>query len=140
LQIFNSIQIVMMGVRIAQVSSFVLVLFVSLVAGKDSQDAVSLESCRQSGFDPLQLACDTCDLLPETVVNKCRDCCQPFRNVNAKAKRYEAAVLVHPEGQSFFPEIDELYKEDVKSIQQQKGKTRFFTKTVESASYFAPSP
>lgn len=123
------------------VGSFIfLILFVSLVAGKDSQDAASLESCRQSGFDPLQLACSTCDLLPESVVNKCQECCQPFRNVNAKAKRYEAAVLVHSEGQSFYPEIDELYKEDVKGIQKQKGKTRFFTKTVESGNYFEPSP
>lgn len=128
-----------MVVGITKASLFILILLVSLVTGKDSQDDTSLESCRQSGFDPLQLACGTCDLLTESMKPKCLACCQAFRNVKAKAKRYEAAVLIHPEIDSFLPEIDELYREDVSSIQKQKGKQRFFTKNVQS-SYFDPSP
>ena len=98
-----------------------------------SSSSIAIESCRKAGFDPLQLSCKTCDILPQKIISKCKACCQSFRGVEKRTQRYEAAVLLHfPDMSYMFPEIDELYREDTENIRKQKG-SRFRVKTVNMA-------
>ena len=68
-----------------------------------------IENCKHAGFDPLQLACTTCTLLPKKHQSKCEDCCQSYKTLEKQSKRYEVAILVN----TGFPEaVQELLKED----------------------------
>jgi hypothetical protein len=120
--------------------ALLLFLFAPVVLAQDIQEPISINSCRLAGFDPMQLSCSTCDILPESVVSKCRACCQSFWNVKAKTKRYEAAVLLHVDKENYYPEIDQVYNEDVETIQEKKGKNRFWTKTMSVADLFEATP
>lgn len=99
-----------------------------------ASSSIAVESCRKAGFDPLQLSCKTCDILPQKIISKCKACCQSFRSVEKRTQRYEAAVLLHfPEMPQYMsPEIDELYREDTENIRKQKG-SRFRVKTLSMA-------
>lgn len=56
-----------------------------------------LQDCRKDGFDPWQLACSTCDLLPLAHHPRCRQCCQPYRDIPLRHRPYAAAVVVGDE-------------------------------------------
>ena len=112
--------------------AFIVVAFLGKI-GK-SQETIAIDSCRQAGFDPSELSCKTCDVLPEKILSKCKACCQSFRSVEKLTQRYEAAVLLQLElPQYFAQEIDEL-KDDVKDIQKQKGTDRFQVKALSMGS------
>lgn len=121
-------------------SALLLLLLCASVIAQDPQEPISIQQCRLAGFDPMQLACSTCAILPESVESKCRSCCQPFWNVKTKTKRYEAAVLVHIDEENYYPEIDQVFNEDVESIQEKKGKNRFWSKTMSSSNFLQPTP
>lgn len=81
-----------------------------------------LKDCRSSGFDPIQLACTTCSILPEKYQIKCMDCCQSYKTLEKRSKRYEMAYLLN----TGFPEsVREFVREDKDGILEQKGSSRF---------------
>jgi hypothetical protein len=82
-----------------------------------------LEDCRQSGFDPTQLACRTCQLLPEDNQKACLGCCQSYKDVEHISKPYEAAVLV-VSGRSAGEEFERFLDEDWDDLVKTKGANR----------------
>jgi hypothetical protein len=119
-------------------SIFLLALLSGAVASDDEDSSVS--ACRAAGFDPWQLSCATCDILPEAVVAKCRACCQSYKTLEKRTHRYEGAVLLHANVPGFFPEIDTLLKEDWEKIEAQKGKNRLRVVSIGGGGYYQPSP
>lgn len=55
---------------------------------------MDIRDCRQKGFDPMRLACPTCDLLPVTVQETCQSCCQSYLATKRRTNPYQSAVLV----------------------------------------------
>eukprot|EP00537_Pseudo-nitzschia_pungens_P001312 CAMPEP_0172372924 /NCGR_PEP_ID=MMETSP1060-20121228/49782_1 /TAXON_ID=37318 /ORGANISM="Pseudo-nitzschia pungens, Strain cf. cingulata" /LENGTH=223 /DNA_ID=CAMNT_0013099093 /DNA_START=98 /DNA_END=769 /DNA_ORIENTATION=+ len=80
-----------------------------------------IEDCKLSGFDPLQLACTTCAVLPAKHERRCHDCCQSYKTLEKRSKRYEFAVLVN----TGYPEsVQEVLRDDKDQILEQKGSSR----------------
>ena len=77
---------------------------------------VSIEECRQKGFDPLHLACSTCDKLISVdpkLKEPCYACCQFFLDVTNRLQPYVSAVLVRvqsPYGRGSV--VDELLQDE----------------------------
>jgi hypothetical protein len=82
-----------------------------------------LEECRTSGFDPTQLACRTCQLLPVENQKDCLGCCQSYKDVEHISKPYEAAVLV-VSGRSAGEEFERFLDEDWDDLVKTKGANR----------------
>lgn len=89
----------MMAVRL--VAALVVGMVSVCYGGDGSVKAMTEASCRDRGFDPSQLACATCDLLPYEFVPGCQSCCQSWRpNLSGDDSssnsiwKVEAAVLV----------------------------------------------
>ena len=87
-----------------------------------------LDDCHAAGFDPMQLACRTCELLPTVSHHHhqtaCLQCCQSYKDVERMSKPYEAAVLV-TSGRSFAgEELDNFLQQDWDDLVQAKGATR----------------
>jgi hypothetical protein len=75
--------------------------------------------CMDAGFDPWQLACSTCNVLPELVKIKCLSCCQSFKTLEKQAHHYKAALLLD---NGISAAVDELLNEDYdKLLEQRKG-------------------
>lgn len=86
-----------------------------------------IENCKRSGFDPLQLACTTCAILPKQHRGRCESCCQSYKTLEKRSKRYETAILVntgHPES------VGELLRDDKDGILERKGSSRFLVRDV----------
>jgi hypothetical protein len=100
-----------------------------------------LSSCRHAGFDPFQLACSTCQLLPpptssssspsSSLSDACLRCCQPYKDVERIRKPYEAAVLIihhHKSGGNGGGgnkgEFDQFLDDDFDQLVQAKGEHR----------------
>jgi hypothetical protein len=102
---------------------------------------ISVESCRNAGFDPWQLSCSTCDLLPASVTAKCKSCCLSYKTLEKRTHRYEAAVLVHANIANYFPEIDSLLNEDLEGLLEKKGEQRLVVKkTSGGGNMYQPNP
>lgn len=92
-------------------------------------DRIDFDKCRQAGFDPYQLSCGTCDLLPGRVLEQCQSCCLSYKTLEKRTQRYQAAVIAHPKsGMSYYPEIDSLVGEDWEELVSQKGDNRLIFK------------
>ena len=89
-------------------------LLVSVAMGMTLED-----TCRERGFDPYQLSCDTCELLkaPEA----CRECCQSYKTLHGQPQRYKYAVLVYGMRGD---EIKSFVEESVEEIHSAKGPGR----------------
>lgn len=62
----------------------------------DSIFANLQDSCHSRGFDPLQLSCDTCTLLPQKQLQSdCLECCQSFQTLHGQPQRFPFAVLLY---------------------------------------------
>lgn len=90
---------------------------------------LDMRDCREKGFDPLRLACPTCDLLPEQFQKDCRNCCQSYLGAKRRTNPYQAAVLVQAtfSQQHRFPtELDMLLedRDEWDQILQEKGGAR----------------
>jgi hypothetical protein len=97
-----------------------------------------LSSCRDhAGFDPFQLACSTCHMLPpsssssppsSSLSDACLRCCQPYKDVERIRKPYEAAVLIihhHKSGGGGNKgEFDQFLDDDFDTLVQAKGEHR----------------
>jgi len=94
-----------------------------------SEETTALQSCRAAGFDPYQLACSTCDLLPEAYYDKCKSCCLSYKTLEKRTKRYQAAVVAHATRiPGYFTEITDMVDQDWKELVSQKGKERLIFK------------
>lgn len=80
-------------------------------AASHSQETLDVEECRRQGFDPMHLACTTCNLLPSTHQASCRGCCQAYKSVTVRTQPYEAAVLVRWTTNGGGSEVDELIQD-----------------------------
>lgn len=81
-----------------------------------------VKECRNAGFDPMQLACTTCAILPEKHQTKCGECCQSYKTLEKRSKRYEMAYLLN----TGYPEsVQEFVREDKDQVLDQKGDSRF---------------
>lgn len=95
----------------------------------DDDKILNIRDCRERGFDPMRLACPTCDLLPEHFREACRKCCQSYLDAaKRRTTPYQAAVLVKATTQQHaggrFPtELDMLLedKEEWDKILNEKG-------------------
>lgn len=106
----------------------------SLSASRDFEqsDQSLLEYCRSVGFDPWQLSCETCDLLPtrNNIQKNCNACCQSYKTSERMTKPYESAVLVHRDGSSSRlshnadSEMDQFLNEHWNDLVKQKGSNR----------------
>ena len=93
-------------------------------------DDSAVTSCRKYGFDPWQLSCETCTILPyessSPVIAKCMSCCQSYKTLTKRTQAYQGAILLHSDAAAnFFPEIDRFVEEDVEKVLEQKGNDRF---------------
>jgi hypothetical protein len=77
-----------------------------------------LTACTESGFQPEQLACQTCTVLPNEFVEQCERCCQSWLDVKRIAKPYAAAVLVD-RGSS--GDVETFFKENWHEVLAIKG-------------------
>ena len=95
----------------------------------DVEAADAVASCRNAGFDPWQLSCETCNILPydssSPVISKCLSCCQSYKTLEKRTHAYQGAILLHSNAAGFFPEIDSFVDEDLEKIAEQKGEERF---------------
>lgn len=88
-----------------------------------------LEQCREWGFDPFDLSCETCNLLPETdnagmqlkLKLNCEQCCQSFKTTSKGTRRYGHAVLVRGNDDERGGEIADFLGEDVTKVTDEKG-------------------
>jgi hypothetical protein len=76
-------------------------------------------TCRSQGFDPEQLACSTCDILPLHFTDECRACCQEWLDTPHMNKPYEAAILV--DRGSLSTELSQFLTDDWDSVVSNKG-------------------
>jgi len=81
-----------------------------------------IQECRTTGFDPEQLACSTCAILPSQVQDSCRACCSEWLGTERISKPYQAAVLV--ERGSGGGEVGGFLKEEWENVVQEKGASR----------------
>jgi hypothetical protein len=130
--------------RVAVVTALALVLVtLPKATADDSAFKPLLESCRDDGFDPWQLSCETCDLLPTTngdnvVKNprrRCLECCQTYKTSATLTKPYESAVLVHREQASdSHSEMAQFLDEHWNDLVATKGSKRLLKIVREDAS------
>jgi hypothetical protein len=114
-------------------SIYILAVFLLAATRGTQADPISVEACRHAGFDPWQLSCSTCELLPEAVKEFCQSCCLSYKTLEKRTHRYQAAVLIHTKKMPhYFPEVDTLLKEDLDSIWEKKGSARLVIKDVSS--------
>jgi hypothetical protein len=108
-----------------------------------------IDDCHQAGFDPTQLACKTCLLLPKPSVavsvsadmhqKTCLECCQAWKDTQRTiTKPYEAAVLVAPATASGSTvtagELAQFLEQDWNDLVQAKGSHRLVHLQVEDTS------
>lgn len=107
----------------------VVLLASRVLPGSSESKTLSLDDCRRAGFDPYQLACSTCDLLPEAVLEKCKLCCLSYKTLEKRTQRYQAAVVLYPARiASYFPQMSSMVEEDWGGLVEQKGEKRLILK------------
>ena len=90
--------------------------------------------CRHYGFDPLQLACQTCQLLTKLPQQQkkqqqkkqqqeeiCKECCQPYKDTQSLRKPYQSAILVVPPKQLMDDELTTFLREDWDDLVERQG-------------------
>ncbi|MGK3745962.1 MAG: hypothetical protein ACI8RD_014339 [Bacillariaceae sp.] len=75
-----------------------------------------IKNCKLAGFDPSQLSCTTCKLLPKQHKNECEECCSSYKTLDKQSKRYKAAILIDTGSKA----VEELLNEDKDVILEQK--------------------
>lgn len=73
------------------------------------QSSSWLEECRSKGFDPWQLACETCSLLSlPNNQETCLSCCQSYKDSRILIKPYQSAKLFIYRAS---PELQDLWQD-----------------------------
>ena len=113
-----------------QLNLFRLALALSLAlvtipfSAQAEEPELLLESCRRDGFDPWQLSCETCDLLPAANKPRCLECCQSYKTSERMTKPYESAVLVHRPMTGGDSEMEQFLNEHWEDLVKSKGAKR----------------
>jgi hypothetical protein len=94
----------------------VLAIYNAIPAAVVSADWVA--DCYESGFDPDQLACQTCHVLPVEFLENCQQCCQSWLDTKRITKPYAAAVVID-RGSS--GDVETFFKENWDEVLDQKG-------------------
>jgi hypothetical protein len=123
-----------------------LCVFLLLAVSSAAAETQVQRDCRADGWDPTQLACATCDLLPTDntpLQTRCRACCQDVRDTAYTVKPYQAAVLVVPA--QLPEEVQKLVDDDWEALVAAKGGTARLRKMGGSRSsggqsYFFAAP
>lgn len=111
--------------------AFVVLTGTTAFAEDATSTGMSVEACREAGFDSYQLSCETCDLLPQAIVATCQSCCLSYRTLEKRTRRYQAAVVTHTLNiPHFFPEIHSMVTEDWKGLIRQKGSARLILRDI----------
>lgn len=82
------------------------------------------ENCRNQGFDPQQLSCDTCELLKAQnakLHSTCMECCQAYKTLHGQPQRHGYAVLIY---NGHNEEMSKFVEESLPTIHHQKGSHR----------------
>ena len=85
------------------------------------------DSCRADGFDPWQLACDTCEILllaPELADahKRCLECCQEWKSSKPLVtKPYHSAVLVYRANANDDSEMEQFLRDHWDDVLKKKG-------------------
>ena len=74
--------------------------------------------CNESGFDPEQLACQTCQILPTEFLDKCQKCCQSWLDIKRITKPYAAAVVID---RGSLGDVETFFKENWDEVVEEKG-------------------
>lgn len=77
-----------------------------------------ITECNEAGFDPEQLACQTCLILPLEFLDKCQKCCQSWLDIKRITKPYAAAVVIDRGSQG---DVETFFKENWDEVIEQKG-------------------
>ena len=81
-----------------------------------------IRACRQQGFDPAQLGCDTCRVLPSSVKDSCLACCQAYKDTPSLRTPYSSAViLVSAAASAMESEVETFLRDDFESLRSAKG-------------------
>jgi hypothetical protein len=117
----------------------VVILAITKATTATTTGAPSVDSCRTAGFDPYQLACTTCDLLPLDHQETCRSCCVAYKAMEKTSRRYHAAMLLHThQAASYYPELSTMINEDWDELVRQKGSDRLVLKDISEMAYHRP--
>ena len=77
-----------------------------------------VSDCHASGFDPEQLACQTCQVLPIEFLDQCQKCCQSWLDVKRITKPYAAAVVID---RGSAGDVETFFKENWDEVIEEKG-------------------
>ena len=87
-----------------------------------------LNSCRADGFDPWQLACDTCEILlkdPDGLgkhYKRCLECCQEWKNARPHmTEPYRSAIFVFRDHQDGDSEVEQFLRDHWDDVIAKKG-------------------
>lgn len=73
-----------------------------------------VSDCRNAGLDPANLACSTCELLPDALQLHCSKCCAHWLDTPRTTKPYTSAVLLQ-RGKAV-GELESFLKEDWEGV------------------------
>lgn len=121
------------------------IVFANNVGSQNDQPHDWLKMCREFGFDPEQLACSTCNILPEAFSKNCTRCCQSWLDTKRIAKPYAAAVLIDRGSKS--TELGSFLDEDWTDLVVAKGgrkskvlqRVEYYPSMTSSSSFFTMS-
>lgn len=105
-------------------STLLIAVLVALPFTQAEDPELLLESCRKDGFDPWQLSCETCALLPVDKKPRCLECCQSYKTSERMTKPYESAVLVHRPVSGGNSEMEQFLDEHFDELVKSKGSER----------------
>ena len=74
--------------------------------------------CNEFGFDPEQLACHTCQILPVEFLHQCQTCCQNWLDIKRITKPYAAAVVID---RGSVGDVETFFKENWDEVIERKG-------------------
>ena len=80
-----------------------------------------IRACRQQGFDPAQLGCDTCRIVPSSVKDSCLACCQAYKDTPSLRTPYSSAVILVSAASSMESEVETFLRDDFESLRSAKG-------------------
>jgi hypothetical protein len=102
--------------RVTVVTAILVIGIVTILLPTTTADWVA--ECNDAGFNPEQLACQTCQILPTEFITECQKCCQTWLDTKRITKPYAAAVVLD---RGSGGDVASFFKENWDEVQQAKG-------------------